>query len=121
MFASNISRGGISCHGERRDARSVGVWEWGACRLSNGLLIQYDTDADDFINKQPSEFDASYFKEVRGFYLPERGKKYAYTVGGIYLYDEKKKSYVSNFEAFETLSGTHVRSMYVDEYDRFWI
>ncbi len=88
---------------------------------SNGLLIQYDTDADDFINKQPSEFDASYFKEVRGFYLPERGKKYAYTVGGIYLYDEKKKSYVSNFEAFETLSGTHVRSMYVDEYDRFWI
>ncbi|MCK9155518.1 MAG: response regulator [Paludibacteraceae bacterium] len=88
---------------------------------SNGLLIKYDSDRDDFVNLQPKEFDVSYYKEVRGFYLPPKGKKYAFTVGGIYLYDEKNQSYTSNFKAFDVLSNTHIRSMYVDEYERFWI
>ena len=88
---------------------------------SNGLLIQYDLDKDKFINRSPEEFDKSCYKEVRGFYLPKEKTGYAFTVSGIYKFLPKDTIFTHEFEAFEKLSSEHVRSLYVDEYERFWL
>lgn len=88
---------------------------------SNGLLIQYDPDKDKFINRSPEEFDRSCYKEVRGFYLPQDRKGYAFTVSGIYQFNPKDTIFTHEFGAFQNLSEEYVRSLYVDEYDRFWL
>lgn len=88
---------------------------------SNGLLIQYDPNRDKFVNRSPKEFDRSSYKEVRGFYLPEGKTGYAHTVNGIYRFLPGDTVFTHEFEAFETLSEEYVRSMYVDEYGRFWL
>lgn len=88
---------------------------------SNGLLIQYDPDKDKFINRRPEEFDSSCYKEVRGFYLPQEGEGYAYTVSGIYQFSPKDTSFTHKFEAYQGMCEEYVRSLYVDEYGRFWL
>lgn len=88
---------------------------------SNGILLQYDVDRDRFVDRSPKEFDKSCYKEVRGFYLPKDKDAYAFTVSGIYQFNRKDTIFTHEFEAYEAMSGEHVRSLYVDEYERFWV
>ena len=87
----------------------------------NGLLLEYDYKRDLFFDKKPADFDTSYYRETIGFFFPAKGKKYAYTIGGIYRYDEKEHEFKRDFKAFDSINYKYVKCMYVDKFNHFWI
>lgn len=88
---------------------------------SAGLIVRYDYDKRDFKALKPENFDTASYKEVRGFYLPQEGERYAFTVSGLYLYDKQTDNFTASFPAFLPLIPLHVRSMFMDSHNRFWV
>lgn len=85
----------------------------------NGMLMEYDIKKDEFYDIKPKDFEENYYKEIGGVYKNEKWE-FLLTGSGIYLYDEQKKGYSTEFAAYDSIKDI-VRALYIDDYDRFWI
>lgn len=86
----------------------------------NGLLVEYDPTTDNISNKMPSDFDKTYYKMTHGVSVDADGSIYAFTNGGLYIYDKEKQEFSSEHPAYNALSGAFIRSLYVDSQHRYW-
>lgn len=87
----------------------------------NGLLVDYDPATDKMSDKMPKDFDKTYYKMTHGVTLDKDGSIYAFTNGGVYLYDEATQEFTSDHPTYNALTGAFIRAMYIDSQHRFWL
>ncbi|MEE1084058.1 MAG: response regulator [Paludibacteraceae bacterium] len=86
----------------------------------NGLLVEYDPSTDKVKNKMPADFDKTYYKMTHGVTVDDEGTIYAFTNGGLYIYDNEKQEFSNDHPAYNALTGAFIRSLYVDNQHRYW-
>lgn len=86
-----------------------------------GMLVRYNNEKDLFEDLTPKDFDTTYYKEIVSFHRSSKGDLYVCTSSGIYIYDEEKQLFSNDFPAFNSMKPFFIRSLYVDNFDRYWI
>lgn len=86
----------------------------------NGLLVEYDPTTDSVTDMMPSDFNKTYYKTTHGVFTDTDGTVYAFTNGGMYIYNESKHEFSSEHPAYNALTGAFMRSFYVDKNRNYW-
>ncbi len=86
----------------------------------NGLLVKYDPSDDRVKNMMPADFDRTYYKTTHGAFVDGDETVYAFTNGGLYLYDKEKDEFTNDHPAYNALTGAFMRSFYVDQSRNYW-